>query len=98
MKRHILEATELAHLSEDLPLVLATDASSLPHIHPDGKERLKAFASRTLDVHQVRYTQIEKEVLSVIFGVKNITDHKPLVTTFNPSKHLLTMISNRLQT
>ncbi|KAL7724915.1 hypothetical protein ACLKA6_020051 [Drosophila palustris] len=115
LKTHILNATELAHFNENLPLVLATDASSfgigvvLSHIQPDGKERPIAFASKTLDVHQVRYSQIEKEALSIIFGVKKfhqylygrkfilITDHKPLVTIFNPSKHLPTMTSNRLQ-
>ncbi|KAL7725183.1 hypothetical protein ACLKA6_017339 [Drosophila palustris] len=115
LKTHILNAAELAHFNENLPLVLATDASSfgigvvLSHTQPDGKERPIAFASKTLDVHQVRYSQIEKEALSIIFGVKKfhqylygrkfilITDHKPLVTIFNPSKHLPTMTSNRLQ-
>jgi len=115
LKKHILDATELAHFNENLPLVFATDAPSfaigvvLSHIHPDGKEKPIAFASKTLDVHQVRYSQIEKEALSIIFGVKKfhqylygrkfilITDHKPLVTIFNPSKHLSTMTSNRLQ-
>jgi len=59
LKKHILDATKLAHFNENLPLVLATDASSfgigfvLSHIHPDGKEMLIAFASKTLDVHQV---------------------------------------------
>ncbi|KAL7723905.1 hypothetical protein ACLKA6_014499 [Drosophila palustris] len=115
LKTHILNATELAHFNENLPLILATDASSfgigvvLSHTQPDGKERPIAFASKTLDVHQVRYSQIEKEALSIIFGVKKfhqylygrkfilITDHKPLVTIFNPSNHLPTMTSNRLQ-
>jgi len=99
---------------DNLPLVLATDASSFgigvvfSHIHPDGKEKPIAFASKTLDVHQVRNSRIEKESLSIIFGVKKIhqylhgrkfillTDHKPLVTIFNPSKHLSTMTLNRL--
>jgi len=115
LKKHILDATELAHFNENLSLVLATDASSfgigvvLSHIHPDGKEKPIAFASKTLDVHQVRYSQIEKKALSIIFGVNQfhqylygkkfilITDHKPLVTIFNPSKHLSSMTSNRLQ-
>ncbi|KAL7724906.1 hypothetical protein ACLKA6_020042 [Drosophila palustris] len=115
LKTHILNATELAHFNENLPLILATDASSfgigvvLSHTQPDGKKRPIAFASKTLDVHQVRYSQIQKEALSIIFGVKKfhqylyrrkfilITDHKPLVTIFNPSKHLPTMTSNRLQ-
>ncbi|XP_036340020.1 uncharacterized protein K02A2.6-like [Rhagoletis pomonella] len=115
LKNHILNATQLSHFNESLPLVLATDASSfgigvvLSHIHPDGCERPIAFASKTLDKHQVKYSQIEKEGLSIIFGVKRfnqylygrkftlITDHKPLVTIFNPSKHLPLTTTNRLQ-
>nr|XP_043069087.1 uncharacterized protein K02A2.6-like [Drosophila bipectinata] len=115
LKSHIINATQLAHFDENLPLVLATDASSfgigvvLSHIQDDGKERPIVFASKTLDKHQVKYSQIEKEGLSIIFGVKRfhqylygrkftlITDHKPLVTIFNPGKHLPLMTSNRLQ-
>ncbi|XP_054745984.1 uncharacterized protein K02A2.6-like [Anastrepha obliqua] len=115
LKEHILNATQLAHYDEQLPLVLATDASSygigavLSHTYPDGSERPIAFASKTLDKHQVRYSQIEKEGLSIIFGVKRfhqylygrpftlITDHKPLVSIFNPSSQLPTMTSHRLQ-
>jgi len=42
LKKHILDATELADFNENLPLVLATDASFfgigvvLSHMHPDG--------------------------------------------------------------
>ncbi|XP_033149641.1 uncharacterized protein K02A2.6-like [Drosophila busckii] len=115
LKSHILNATQLAHFKEDQQLILATDASSfgigvvLSQKQPDKKERPIAFASKTLDKHQVRYSQIEKEALSIIFGVQKfhqylygrkfilITDHKPLVTIFSPSKHLPTMTSNRLQ-
>nr|XP_043067227.1 uncharacterized protein K02A2.6-like [Drosophila bipectinata] len=115
LKSHVINATQLAHFDENLPLVLATDASSfgigvvLSHIQHDGKERPIVFASKTLDKHQVKYSQIEKEGLSIIFGVKRfhqylygrkftlITDHKPLVTIFNPGKHLPLMTSNRLQ-
>ncbi|XP_043063527.1 uncharacterized protein K02A2.6-like [Drosophila ficusphila] len=115
LKSHIINATQLAHFDENLPLVLATDASSfgigvvLSHLQPDGGERPIVFASKTLDKHQVKYSQIEKEGLSIIFGVKRfhqylygrkfilITDHKPLVTIFNPGKHLPLMTSNRLQ-
>ncbi|XP_053968616.1 uncharacterized protein K02A2.6-like [Anastrepha ludens] len=115
LKHHILNATQLAHYDEQLPLVLATDASSygigavLSHTYPDGSERPMAFASKTLDRHQVRYSQIEKEGLSIMFGVKRIhqylygrpftliTDHKPLVSIFNPSSQLPTMTSHRLQ-
>nr|XP_041630616.1 uncharacterized protein K02A2.6-like [Drosophila kikkawai] len=81
----------------------------LSHLQPDGGERPIVFASKTLDKHQAKYSQIEKEALSIVFGVKRfhqylygrkfilLTDHKPLVTIFNPSKHLPLMTSNRLQ-
>nr|XP_041632159.1 uncharacterized protein K02A2.6-like [Drosophila kikkawai] len=81
----------------------------LSHLQPEGGERPIVFASKTLDKHQAKYSQIEKEALSIVFGVKRfhqylygrkfilLTDHKPLVTIFNPSKHLPLMTSNRLQ-
>ncbi|XP_037928846.1 uncharacterized protein K02A2.6-like [Teleopsis dalmanni] len=115
LKTHILNAAQLAHYQEDLPLVLATDASSygigvvLSHTYVDGTERLIAFASKTLDIHQRRYSQIEKEGLAIVFGVKRfhqylygrrftlVTDHKPLVSIFNPIHQLPSMTSHRLQ-
>ncbi|XP_030368972.1 uncharacterized protein K02A2.6-like [Scaptodrosophila lebanonensis] len=115
LKSHIINATQLAHFHEELPVILATDASEhgigavLSNIQPDGMERPIAFASKTLDQHQVNYSQIDKEGLAIIFGVKYfhqylygrkfilITDHKPLVNIFSPSKHLPTIASRRLQ-
>jgi len=79
------------------------------HIQPDGKETPIVFASKTLDKHQVKYSQIEKEGLPIIFGVQRfhqylycrkftlMTDHKPLVTIFNPGKPFPLITSNRLQ-
>jgi len=99
-------STQLVHFDKNLPLVLATGASSfcigvvLLHIQPDGKETPIVFASKTLDKHQVKYSQIEKEGLPIIFGVQRfrqylycrkftlITDHRPLVTIFSPGKPL----------
>ncbi|XP_050339840.1 uncharacterized protein K02A2.6-like [Bactrocera neohumeralis] len=115
LKLHIINATQLAHFNEQLPITLATDASSfgigavLSHIYPDGNERPIAFASKTMDTHQLKYSQIEKEGLAIVFGVKKfhqylygrkfllITDHKPLINIFNPSKHLPQMTSHRIQ-
>ena len=87
----------LGHYDSDNVLRLATDAlpvvvgAVLSHVI-DGEEVPIAFGSRTLSSSEMKYPQIEKETLSIIFGVKNfhkylygrkfqvITNHKPLVT------------------
>ncbi|XP_055922700.1 uncharacterized protein K02A2.6-like [Eupeodes corollae] len=115
LKDSILKATGLAHFDVSLPIILATDASSygigavISHRFPDGSERPIAFASKTLDCHQKLYSQIEKEALSIIFGVKKFhcylygrifelqTDHKPLTAIFNPSKQIPEMTMRRLR-
>lgn len=76
LKSYIANATQLAHFQDNLPLVLATDASPygtgavISHIYQDGTEGPIAFASKTLDKAQSNYSQIEKECLAIIFGVK----------------------------
>ncbi|XP_036324968.1 uncharacterized protein K02A2.6-like [Rhagoletis pomonella] len=115
LKRQLSTAPLLSHFDDKLPIVLATDASShgigavLSHRLHDGSEKPVAFASKTLDEHQKLYSQIEKEALSIIFGVKKfhqylygrtftlLTDHKPLVTIFSPDKQLPVLTIQRLQ-
>ena len=66
----------LAHFDTHLPLILATDASPygvgavLSYKYPDGSERPIQFTSKTLNVTQMKYAQIDKEAYSIIFGVK----------------------------
>ncbi|XP_036340796.1 uncharacterized protein K02A2.6-like [Rhagoletis pomonella] len=75
LKKQIVDMTKLVHFDESLPIILATDASSfgigavISHRYPDGSERPIAHASKTLNDAQKNYSQIEKEALSIIFGI-----------------------------
>lgn len=78
------------------PFILTTDASGLAiggilSQGEVGKDLPIAYASRLLNVHEQKYSTIEKECLAIIYSVSHfrpylygrkftiITDHKPLV-------------------
>ena len=75
----------------------------------DGGEQPIAFASRTLATAERNYSQLDKETLSIVFGVKRfheylvghkftiISDHKPLQYLFNEKKAIPQMASPRVQ-
>ena len=91
------------------------DASSvglgavISHIFPSGEERPIAFASRTLLSSECNYSQIEKEALAIIFGIRKfhqylyaqkftlVTDQQPLTTIFRPKRALPTLAAARIQ-
>ena len=105
----------LINYDPNKPLVLSTDASAygvgavMSHIMPDGSERPIAFSSRTLTKSEQNYAQLEREALSIIFGVKKfhkyiygrkfslLTDHKPLTTILGPRKGVPKLAALRLQ-
>ena len=69
----------LVHFDPKLKLLLACDASAygvvavLAHRIPDGSERPIAYTSRTLLKAECNYSQLEKEGLACVFGVKSFT-------------------------
>ena len=103
------------HYDPNVPLVLTCDASSrgigavLSHRFPDGTEKPVGFASRTLNSAEVRYSQIEREALGIIFSVTAFreylyglrfmleTDHKPLLELFGETRSMPDMTSSRLK-
>ena len=78
------------------------------HRYKDGRERPIVNASKTLTETQRNYSQIQKEALAIIFALSKfhhflygrkfilITDHKPLLTLFGPTKATPSLAANRL--
>ena len=74
LKNEVINATQLRHFNPDKPLILATAASSksigtVLLLEREGIKTALAHASKVLTKTQKRYSQIEREILAVIFGV-----------------------------
>ena len=114
-KKALQDDSLLVHYDKSKPLILACDASQyglgavLSHTMADGTERPVAYASRTLTVAEKNYSQLEKEGLAIIFGIKKFhhylysrhfsiqSDHQPLSYLFNEKKGISPTASSRIQ-
>ena len=114
-KRMLESPRLLVHFDSEKELMLTCDASSygvaavLSHRMSDGSEKPIAYASRTMNAAEKNYSQIEKEALAIVFGVKKFhqylygkrfeiqTDHKPLLGLFKENKQIPTMSAARIQ-
>ena len=113
--KHILSREDvLAHFDPNQEIGISCDASEvgiravLFHRYNDGSERPIVNASKTLTDTQRRYSQIQKEALSIVFTLHKfhqflygrkfilVTDHKPLTSLFGPSKSTPILAANRL--
>ena len=81
----------------------------ISHVYPDGSERPVAYPSRTLLSSERNYSQLEKEALSLIFGLRKfhqylygrrftlVTDYQPLTTIFSDKKGVPSLAAAQLQ-
>ena len=81
----------------------------LSHNMENGEERPIAYASQTLTSTEKNYTQLQKEALALIFGVKKyhqnlygwaftiVTDQKPLLCILDPKSGVPSLTTARLQ-
>ena len=114
--KDLLQSSQLlVHFNPQLPLMLSCDASAfgigavLAHKMSDGSEKPIGYASRTLNKAERNYSQLEKEGLSCVFGVKHfysylfghpfelVTDHKPLLGLLGESKPSFPQAPTRIQ-
>lgn len=114
IKDIVSSAPILEHYDPGLPVKLTVDSSyygvgaTIAHVI-DNQEKPISFASLTLSSSQQKYSQVEKEALAIVFGVKKFyqylygrkftikTDAKCLVTLFGNKKGIPPLATNRLQ-
>ena len=115
VKMMLKSAPVLCHYDTSRPLRLTVDSSSyglgavLSHVTEDESDQPIAYKSRKLSQAERNYSQLDKEALAVLFGVKKfhkyvygrkfeiVTDHKPLLGLLGETKAIPVMSSPRLQ-
>lgn len=107
VKGILLKAPVMMLYNPHLPIKQAASGigAVISHILPDGSEHLIAYASCTLSQAECNYAQLEKEALSLIFGIKKlhvwpvtlVTDHKPLLCIWGPKQGIPELAAVRLQ-
>jgi len=100
LKQSLTKAPILQYPNFEEPFILTCDASnfaigSVLSQGPLNKDLPIAYASRTLNQAEVRYSTIEKELLAIVWSVRHfrpylygrrfllVTDHKPLTWLFS---------------
>lgn len=98
-----------------LPIRLACDASHyygigavLSHVFRDGQDRHIDFVSGSLSKAEQNFAQIEREALSIVFGIRKFhhyqyrwkfflrTDYRSLAMILSPCKAIPSMAAGRL--
>ncbi|XP_050524610.1 uncharacterized protein K02A2.6-like [Daktulosphaira vitifoliae] len=115
IKEEITSDRVLKHFDPKLPIILTCDASTyglgaiLSQVNEKQQEHPIAFASRTLNIAEKNYSQIDKEALAIIFGIHKFNnfvygnkftircDCKPLISIFGSKKGIPTTTASRLQ-
>ncbi|XP_055913663.1 uncharacterized protein LOC129947217 [Eupeodes corollae] len=115
IKRELISKSALAHFNPMLVIKLTVDASPiglgavLSQVYENGLERPIEFASRKLTDTEQKYSQLDREAIAILFGVKRfhhylygreftlVTDNKPLMHIFGSKKGIPQMAANRLQ-
>lgn len=105
----------LAHYDPQKPLALYCDSSQygigvvLSHVMKNGEDRPVCYASRSLSAAEKNYSQLEKEALACVWGVKKLhkylfgrefviyNDHKPLESLLSEVKQVPSMAASRIQ-